>query len=111
MKRNEAKHTVKTIEHTIEYLFGSEKTIKRVTVLLNIIRHTYEEYTTSSTGAKGYSRQHKTLIQTDDKSFSIHADEASIKDGYHDHAIIEAVTGDYYNDVVGTYFKSVKALF
>ena len=104
MKRNETKYTIKTVNHTIEYPFGSKKTKKTITVTLNLINHTYEEYTVSSTGAKGYTKQYKTLIQTEDKTFSTHADENTIKDNHHDHAIIEAVTNTYYNDTLNTYF-------
>ena len=111
MKRNETKQTIKTVNHTIKYPFGTNKILKTLTVSLNIIKHTYEKYTISSTGSKGYTKQYKTLIQTDDKSFSVHADQECINDKYLDHAIIETLTGCYYNDTVQTYFKAYKNLF
>lgn len=106
--RKHTKHTIKTVKHTVKYPFGADKTEKTLETTINIIHHTYEAYKTSSTGVTGYTPVKETLIQTEDKKYSMTASEETLKSGALDDSIITALTGTYYNDNQKTYFKSLK---
>ena len=100
--RNKKKTLLETITKTITFKVGhTDKTIS-FDVDLNIYRLTYEKYSISSTGAKGWCKYSSYSISTDKY-------EIECSDKYVDLTteLIRVHKGFLYNNHLDTYFKKI----